>query len=237
MKSLFQSFIIDNRLLNEAMETYIKDKIARMDSQNSWKQGNNDILDLALLDPDYGKTASISELVDQAKTFFFAGHDTTASTISWSYYLLSHHPKELHCLRKELDNVFGENTTPAEVSKQIIADPKLLAKLDYTLAVIKESLRLEPPASPARQAPSNYHFRTNSGKLFNPPEGAMVYLSSWMLHRNSQVWGDDASEFRPDRFLNGKSIPWGYLVFSKRPRDCIGLNLAYLEVTHNFGWR
>jgi cytochrome P450 len=213
------------------MEAYIKDKLtAKTDANASWKGSNGDILDLALLDPEYGKSASMSELVDQLKTFFFAGHDTTASTISWSYYFLSHHPAEFLRLRKELDEVFGENTTPSQVSKQIIADPKLLGKLEYTHAVIKESLRLEPPAAPAREATPNYHVRTSSGSSIFIPEGAMVYTSAWMLHRNEKVWGDDALEFKPERFMNGKSIPWGYIAFSKRPRDCIGSNLAYLEV-------
>ena len=55
-------------------------------------------------------------------------------------------------------------------------------------------------------------------------------LSAWMLHRNTDVWGDDAGEFKPERFMPGKALPWGYIPFSKRPRDCIGSNLAYLEV-------
>jgi cytochrome P450 len=214
------------------MKVYIQDKLAaRANSQKSWKGGNGDILDLALSDPEYGSSASMSELVDQLKTFFFAGHDTTASTISWSYYFLSHHPTELLNLRKELDDVFGKNTTPSEVSQKLISDPKLLGKLDYTLAVIKESLRLEPPAAPAREATRNYHFRTSSGETYSPPEGTMVYLPAWMIHRNVKIWGDNATEFKPERFLPAKPIPWGYMVFSKRPRDCIGSNLAYLEVS------
>lgn len=220
-----------DRIVNGQMETYIKDKLAtQTESQKSWKTSSGDILDLALSDPDYGTSASTSELIDQLKTFFFAGHDTTASTISWSYYFLSHHPPQLLRLRQELDSIFGANTTPSQVSQKLISDPKLLTKLDYTLAVIKESLRLEPPAAPAREFPANYHFKTTSGTIYNPPEGTMVYLSAWMLHRNERVWGEDASKFKPERFLGGKGIPWGYMAFAKRPRDCIGSNLAYLEV-------
>jgi cytochrome P450 len=50
-----------------------------------------------------------------------------------------------------------------------------------------------------------------------------------MLHRNPRVWGEDSNEYRPERFMSGNPIPWGYLAFSKRPRDCIGSTLAYLE--------
>jgi cytochrome P450 len=212
------------------MRTYIQDKLDATNDSSIKLKGNNDILDLALLDPDYGKSASTSELVDQLKTFFFAGHDTTASTLSWSYYFLSHHPQELLRLRQELDKVFGVNTTPSQVAKQLIDDPKLHTKLDFTLAVIKESLRLEPPAAPIRESTPNYHFKTTSGKTFYPPDKSMIYLSAWLLQRSPDVWGDDAGEFKPDRFMSGKSLPWGYIPFSKRPRDCIGSSLAYLEV-------
>ena len=213
------------------MKVYIQNKLdAGNISQKQWKGSNGDILDLALLDPDYGKSASTSELVDQLKTFFFAGHDTTAAALSWSYYFLSHHPAEFLRLRQELDGVFGINSTPSEVAKKLVDDPKLHTKLDFTLAVIKESLRLEPPAAPVREVPPNYHFKTTSGATISPPEGTMIYLSAWLLHHNTRVWGEDAGEFKPDRFMAGKALPWGYLVFSKRPRDCIGTGLAYLEV-------
>lgn len=191
---------------------------------------SEDILNFALQDPDYGSKASISELVDQAKTFFFAGHDTTAGTLSWVNYFLYHHPAELDRLRKELDDVFGTNTSPHEVAEMLIKDPKLHNKLEFTLAVIKETLRLEGPASSIREGPANYCIRTQSGATMTVPDGALLYVSAWYLQRNEKVWGKDAKEFKPGRFMSGKPIPWGYIAFSKRPRDCIGTNLAYLEV-------
>lgn len=226
-----QNYLTDIRIVNSQMRAYISDKLAAgSQSPKTWKSSSGDILDLALLDPDYGKSASTSELVDQLKTFFFAGHDTTASAISWSYYFLSQNPDALLRLRKELDDVFGANTTPTQVAEKFIADPKLHGKLEYTLAVIKESLRIEPPAAPLRAATANYKFTTRSGTVYNPPEGAMLYTSAWLLHRNPKVWGEDSNEFKPERFLPGNPIPWGYIPFSKRPRDCIGSTLAYVEV-------
>jgi cytochrome P450 len=226
MKGFLSISDLTFRIVNAQMEQYIQDK-KRANKESS---KSRDILDLALTDPEYGATASMSELVDQMKTFFFAGHDTTASTISWSYYFLSHHPSSLIRLRNELDDIFGPNTSPAQVAKQLMADPKLHNKLDFTLAVIKESLRLEPPAAAVREAYPNYTFKTSSGATFSPPVDAMIYLSGWMLHRNNNVWGEDAEEFKPERLMPGNSIPWGYLPFAKRPRDCIGSSLAYLEV-------
>src|SRR5947207_1761090 len=112
------------------MAKYVKDKRATATgSKNSWKSNHGDILDLALLDPEYGGSASTSELNVQLKTFFFASHDTTASAISWAYYFLRHHPKELAHVRKELDSVFGFNTTPRDVAQMLIANAKLHRKL------------------------------------------------------------------------------------------------------------
>lgn len=216
------------------MEQYIRDKKhAALKPADGTSNLRLDILDIALRDPDYGAMASTSELVDQLKTFFFAGHDTTASTISWSYYFLSRNPSALARLRQELDDVFGPNTGPLEAAEQIIADNKMHTKLEYTLAVIRESLRLEPPAASAREPPGpNYHFKTRAGKSFFAPEGSMIYTTAWMLHRDADAWGPDALEFKPERFMSGNPIPRGYMPFSKRPRDCIGSTLAYLEVSH-----
>jgi len=220
----------DLRIVNSQIESYVKDKMAAAGTaEKSWKSSHGDILDLALTDPDYGSGASTAELVDQLKTFFFAGHDTTASMISWAYYFLSHSPSALTSLRAELDHVFGAGTSSAEVAKQLNSDPKLHTKLDYTLSVIKESLRLEPPAAPAREAPPNCPIHTSTGFTIIPPTGTMIYTSAWMLHHNPRVWGEDCNEFRPERFMPGHPIPWGYIPFSKRPRDCIGSTLAYLE--------
>ena len=220
------------RIVNGTMEQYIREKKAiHAKSSKSWKSsGRGDILDLALLDPEYGSKASTSELVDQLKTFFFAGHDTTASTISWSYYYLSHNPAVLSRLRAELDEVFGPGSSPADVAQQFRENPKCHLRLDYTLAVVKEALRLEPPAASARAAPRNYSFTTSSGTVYYPTEGTMLYTSAWLLHRNKSVWGENAMEFQPERFLPGAPLPWGYMPFSKRPRNCIGSPLAYLEV-------
>ena len=220
------------------MEKYIREKLATIDnSKTSWKESKGDILDIALLDPDYGKSASMSELVDQVKTFFFAGHDTTASTISWCYYFLSHQVPEYKRFSPPL---------VGSISATTIEDFEAMAR-DVSPSEI-DVLEVRPgrapivpgwpqdPAAPVRETTENYHFRTTSGRIFTPPSKTMIYTSSWLLHRNHAVWGDDADEFKPERFMPGKSIPWGFIAFSKRPRDCIGFSLAYLEVYKSLVW-
>jgi len=189
------------------------------------KSGPRDILDLALNDPEYGKQATTSEIIDQMKTFWFAGNDTTSSVLCWVFVYLHRNPPALATLRKEIADVFGTK----DVANQIIENPKLLNQLDYTLAVIRETLRLEPPAQMIRTTHEPYHVTTRSGNSYVIDKGTAILINSYQMARTENIWGKDALEFKPERFLAG-NIPIAFMPFSKRPRDCIGTNLAYLEV-------
>lgn len=95
------------------------------------------------LDPEFKKAA-----INNMKTFIFAGHDTTSATICYAYYYLSKNPEALRKSRAELDEVFG--TDSATVAEQLKQDAYMLNRLDYTTAVTREVLRLQPPASTLR---------------------------------------------------------------------------------------
>lgn len=133
-------------------------------------------------------------------------------------------------LRKEHDEIFGSNTSPDEIARQIQSNPKLLNQLEYTLAVIRETLRLEPPAQMIRESYEPYEVTTRSGNSYILEPRLCILINSYQMARNKQIWGEDAEEFKPERFMKG-SIPTAFMTFSKRPRDCIGTNLAYLEVS------
>ena len=128
-----------------------------------------------------------------------------------------------------MDDTFGPNTEPQEVARQILENPKILNKLEYTLAVSREILRLEPPAQMLRTTTDPYEVTTRSGATFVIPADTQIFMNTYQMARNKAAWGPDAAEFKPERFMNG-IIPNAYMSFSKRPRDCIGTNLAYLEV-------
>lgn len=102
-----------------------------------------DVAKVTGIDPEF-KRAVISNM----KTFVFAGHDTTSSTICYAYYYLSKNLEMLAKIRKEHDDMFGPD--PATVAEQLKQDPRMLNRLEYTLAVTKEVLRLQPPASTIR---------------------------------------------------------------------------------------
>lgn len=104
------------------------------------------------MDPTF-KTAAISNV----KTFIFAGHDTTSSTICYALYYLSRSPEKLAKVRKEHDDVFGSDYK--QTGDMLKTQGHLLSKLEYTMAIIKEVLRLQPPASTVRTGADGYVYR------------------------------------------------------------------------------
>lgn len=219
--------MLTSRLLNDEISTVIRSLQDRKDKKNG--VGYRTVLDLALEDEEYGSQVTMSELVDQVKTFIFAGHDTSASMLSWTYYYLSLYPDSLAKMREEHKRIFGPITEPSAIAEKIASEPKVLAKLDYTTAVMRESLRLRPVADGARISPPGYIIRTATGAEFDT-SNLIINNQHEGLHTKEEVWGPMAGEFNPDKFMPGHSIPIGYMPFATRPRDCIGRNLAYLEV-------
>jgi len=166
--------------------------------------------------------------IDQMKTFLFAGHDTSSSTIAYAYLLLSQNPEKLAKARAELDAVFGTDSSwTGDLIKQ---NPNLTNSVPYILAVIKETLRLFPPALTVREGKGTI---TYEGIPYNI-DGYQVMVISHTMHRNPSFF-PSPEEFIPERWLpapdNFQEIPKDvWRPFEKGPRDCIGQQLAVLEM-------
>ncbi|QKX58988.1 uncharacterized protein TRUGW13939_06116 [Talaromyces rugulosus] len=168
----------------------------------------------------------------QIRLFLFVGHDSTAVTIVYCLYLLSKHPAILDKVRVEHDKVFGTDlASGTELLKQ---RPKLINRLlPYTTAVVKETLRLYPPANGLRQGLPNVSLRNpQTGQTF-PTEGFAPWVLHSGVHRNAHHWPDPHS-FIPDRWLAPPGHPLhppagGWRPFEHGPRDCIGQNIALLD--------
>lgn len=169
-------------------------------------------------------------VITQIRTFIFAGHDTTSSTLCYAYYLLSKHPSSLARIRAEHDSILGQDENAA--ADLIKTNPHILNKLEYTLAVIKETLRLFPAASAPRAGSKDIFLRDpKTGEMW-PTEGYLVWLVHHGVHYNEDVWGPTATLFDPERFMPGRSgeVPEGaFRPFETGPRNCLGQNLALLE--------
>lgn len=139
-----------------------------------------DVLDWALSNhPEFG----VATLIDQVKTFVLAGHDTASSTLAWIYYHLSQQPEVLQQLGEEHDKVFGGKESIGREAAQIAKDPAILNELKYTLAVMREALRLYPPAAAVRQADSDLYVVEHMGTKYSVA-GCMLWVNHWCLHRS-----------------------------------------------------
>ena len=174
---------------------------------------------IAARDKETGAPMPARELLDEAMTLVVAGHETTASALNWTWYLLATHPDAFARLTAELD------ATP-EHAVMTLAQSEAL---HYTQAVIHEAMRLYPPGWILSR-------RTIGPDLLSGyavPPGTDVMLSPYLIHRHPAYW-DGPLEFRPERFLEAASDPrdrWIYIPFAAGPRHCIGETLAMYEMT------
>ncbi|MCB0112199.1 MAG: cytochrome P450, partial [Caldilineaceae bacterium] len=178
-----------------------------------------DLLDMlmAARDQETGKGMSDQELRNEVALLMFAGHDTTATALTWAFYLLSQNPEAEAKLHAELAReLAGRTPTMAD-----------LPRLSYTKMVIEETLRLYPPAwGVGRQSVD----ADLVGGYAIPPNASLT-LPFYVLHRDPRWW-EDPERFDPDRFTPERSArrhKFAYLPFGAGPRQCIGNNFAMME--------
>ena len=197
----------------------IKTRLASKDNAGY----GNDLLGLMLeaCAPEHGETPMLSmdEIIDECKTFFFAGHDTTSHLFTWASFLLSTHPEWQDRLREEVRRECGDEVPTGDA----------LNKLKLVNMFLLETLRLYGPVSLIQRKTGS---DLDLGGI-RVPEGAILTIPIATIHRDKEVWGDDAGEFKPERFENGVTraakYPNALLSFSSGPRSCIGQNFAMIE--------
>ena len=157
------------------------------------------------------------ELIDQLGVFFLAGHETTASALTWVFYILAERPEWMARLRAEIDPFMAKGQLSFEETK----------KLPLTRAFFKEVLRLYPPITfVPRVALERVEIE---GKRL--PKGALVMIAPWTLQRHSKYWTEPHA-FIPERFLpeNEKTLNSGaYIPFGQGPHICVGAGFAQVE--------
>jgi cytochrome P450 len=163
-----------------------------------------------------GRPLSREAVRNEVATLFMAGHETTANTLAWAWYLLSQSPEVERRLHAELDAVLGDRSPSLED----------LDRLAYTRAIIEETLRLYPPVPLlAREAVRDEVLRGRRVRA-----GSLVIVAPWLLHRHKRYWRDPDA-FMPERFLPGAPAPdkFVYIPFSIGPRVCAGLSFGLTE--------
>ncbi|KAK0636604.1 cytochrome P450 [Bombardia bombarda] len=205
-----------------AIKAYLTEKLAIQDS---------DSLPTSASDIDQ---SFIDMTISQLKIFMFAGHDTTGTTLSFALYLLNkpENASTLAALRAEHDAVLGPD--PAAAEAQIAANPNILNALPYTLAVVKETLRLNPPAGTVRKGQPGFFLTHPDTKTQYPTDGFVLFGCSHLLQRLDEYY-PRPHEFVPERWLAAEGDPLyvrknTFRSFELGPRNCIGQELALLEL-------
>jgi len=195
--------------------TMLDERKSRLES------GPDDIAQALLMarDPETGEGFSREELIDQLGVFFLAGHETTASALTWAFYILAEHPHAAQRMREEYDAVVAEGELTLEKAK----------RLSYTRNVFRESMRLYPPITfiprVALQDTKIGGYAVNRGN--------MIMIAPWSLHRHADLWSHP-DHFDPDRFVNEEDkahAVGAYIPFGLGPRVCVGAAFATLEAT------
>ena len=172
---------------------------------------------IAARDADSGAPFTREELIDQLGVFFLAGHETTASALTWLFFICAERPEVVVRMREEIDRVVGDD----EVSFGH------LKSLPYLRAVFRETLRLYPPITFMPRV-ALQDATVGPRRL---PRGALVMISPWTLQRHQDYWTEPHG-FRPERFLpeNDKDLTEGaYIPFGQGPHTCVGAGFAQTE--------
>ena len=172
---------------------------------------------LAAADPDTGRRLTDDEICDELIIFLFAGHDTTATALAYALWALGRHRPAQQRLAAEVTGLPDRPLTPDD-----------LPALDYTAQVVRESLRLCPPAPTGTRLA---HRDVEVGG-YRVPAGTMLVFGRMAVHRDPTLW-DDPFTFDPDRFTTERRKAmdrWQYLPFGGGPRSCIGDHFAMLEI-------
>ncbi|MET0621485.1 MAG: cytochrome P450, partial [Pyrinomonadaceae bacterium] len=218
-------WILDNRLPTPAHMRFNRD-VRRIDGfvyrliaeRRASGEDTGDLLSMLLRAQDEdGSGMTDKQLRDEMMTIFLAGHETTALALTWAFYLLARNPEAEERLRAELSEVLRGRAPTAQD----------LPRLRYAEWVVKESLRLYPPAwGVGREA-----LRDCEVGGYRVPKGTQVFAFPWVVQRDAR-WFDDPLAFRPERW-GEESISrlpkYAYFPFGGGPRLCIGNYFATME--------
>jgi len=216
-KRIVQEYKKSGRIIRSTLSEIIEPRYKKFHHGKEQDVEYKDILSTLLKakDPETGEPFSFKEILDQVAMLFLAGHETTASSMSWTLYILGLYPEYQERAREEVESIASDGIFSLEDIK----------RMNYVSSIFKESLRLYPPVSfMARISAEDTMMRDKKVS-----KGSYVVVSPWLMHRNARYW-DDPHMFRPERFQEEHPIEkYTYFPFGMGPRICIGAAFAMQE--------
>ena len=209
------------RRFNRARATLDAIVYRMIDERRRGGVDRGDLLSMLMLARDEegdGGSMSDEQLRDEAITILLAGHETTASALTFAWRLLARHPEAEARLHAEVDTVLGDRAATADD----------VPRLPYARAVFAEALRLYPPAWILGYR--NLEPMALGGHRI--ARDSLVFMSQWIVHRDARWW-PEPKRFLPERWLPGGEAPerprFAYFPFGGGPRQCIGEGFAWME--------
>jgi cytochrome P450 len=207
------------RSARERLDRIIRKVIAKRRDAAAANHESHDLVSmlLAARDPDNPQAVGMSDeqIRDEAITIFLAGHETTANAMAWTWHLLASAPEAEARLHQELSGVLGGRLPTAED----------VPRLEWTRAVVAESMRIWPPVWTMGRRVLQTH--TIDGHAMEA--GSLIITSQWVVHHDPRWW-DDPSTFAPQRWLSPSPRPkYAYFPFGGGSRVCIGESFAWTE--------
>lgn len=217
------------KVCHQFVDKYVSRALERAEQNNNEKGVSSDNRYI-FLDQLTKETRDPVLMRDQALNILLAGRDTTAGLLSFTISLLLRHRQVWYKLREAVLTDFGYTTD--SISFQT------LKRCEYLKHVINETLRLYPivPIN-FRRATCNTSLPKGGGPDEQSPvfveKGTTVLYYTYALQRRKEYWGEDANEFRPERWMEGKKVlPWTYIPFNGGPRICLGQQFALTEASY-----
>ncbi|RHZ55811.1 cytochrome P450 monooxygenase sphH [Aspergillus thermomutatus] len=211
------------RNIREATRQMIREQRVKMEDPSADLQV--DIISVAMRSGNFDD----ENLVDQLMTFLGAGHETTAGALQWAMYALCKHPEVQTRLREEV----RANLPPINVENPGAIDAATIDSLEYLHAVCNEVIRFHP------SVPNTVRVALKETTLMGKPipKGTLVVISPELVNHLPQLWGPDAEQFNPDRWMGpgmantgGATKNYAFLSFLHGPRSCIGQGFAKAEL-------
>eukprot|EP00026_Physarum_polycephalum_P006501 Phypoly_transcript_06545.p1 GENE.Phypoly_transcript_06545~~Phypoly_transcript_06545.p1 ORF type:complete len:506 (+),score=68.68 Phypoly_transcript_06545:251-1768(+) len=223
-----------NQEFNTQLAVFNKlvDDVVKSEKKHGAQKAERTLLS-QLIEGEYqGERLTDTQIKDNVKSFMFAGQDTTSSALAWGLYYFALYPEIQKKAREEVDKVLGQDKNKPLTYEMVKSD------LPYLSNFLRELLRIRPSAVFTKAVMNPMTLPGTEGKSFPVVPGITLHFNPMFIHHNKKYWGEDALEFKPDRWEKldeeKKDLSLIYFPFSQGHRNCIGQNFAKVEIISVF---